>query len=100
MNRYQTQFAEVELSEPRHLCNANAIEIVRYYGDHITANKTEQYMAAVAKAIFDPTNWKNACYAEMPHIRREWVKAAIMVYHGSVPIEVYGGIHSQGYACN
>ena len=67
-------------------------------------NKATAFMVEVMSTYEDPAHWKNAFYAKYPKDANgaaldEWVKAAIIWYHGAKPIETYTGVRSTGYAC-
>lgn len=65
-------------------------------------NKTYRYMRAVAQAIWSKEHWKNPVkiYAlELGPTEREWIKAVIVFYHGTMPIETTRWIYSRGYGC-
>lgn len=108
---YEVDLVDVDVRIPSHLINKSADEIVAYLMNHykiksdkegrleLPVNLSTAYLMAVRDVIFDPDNWKNAIYVRYPKIQREWVKAAIVWYHGSIPIESMAGVYSTGYAC-
>lgn len=108
---YTTEGAKVNAPMPRQTRNMTAVEIVAYCRDHYNmnydehgrvtgpANKTTAYMKAVADAIFDPSDWKNAIRANVPDCGKDWAKAAIIWFHGAEPRETFAGVISFGYAC-
>lgn len=114
---YETKAAPITTKCPRQLRNKNAQEIVAYLSNHYNTrfvddpetgrlvsieptNKATAYMMAVSKAIFDPADWKAPCKVWFPVCGSEWVKAAIIWYHGAEPVEnPYYWVYSRGYSC-
>lgn len=113
---HETKATPITINCPRQLRNKNAQEIVAYLSEHYTTrfvydetgqlignepvNKATAYMMAVSKAIFDPTDWKAPCKVWFPVCGHEWVKAAIIWYHGAEPVEnKYYWVYSRGYSC-
>lgn len=104
---------------PRHTARMNADEIVAWCsknwgmsydenGKGTPTNKTTAFMGEVATTYFDPNDWKNPFIAYGPcdpfgQDLTEWVKAAIIWYHGARGVEAgsiaNSGIASIGYAC-
>lgn len=110
---FTTECAKINAEKPANTRNMKAQDIVHYLQSHfktdfvesengmrqIPKNKATAYMIAVSKAIFDPENWKNPCYAKFPECGDEWAAAAIIWYHGATPHKTFIGVMSQGYAC-
>lgn len=113
---YSTNHARTPTSVPAHLRWKEAGDIVAYMQTHFRTdiddsglparamNASTAMMMAVSDTFFDPTRWKNPFVARYPQDalgRRidEWVKAAIIWYHGAKPIDSGGVIISFGYEC-
>jgi len=111
MNFYKTEFAAIEMQEPRQTRNMKAEQIVAYLREHYQtnidrqtgksrpANKVTEYAMNVFNAVKNPADWKAPFYASMPQFDSEWVKAVTMWYHGNVPVASFAGVYSYGYAC-
>lgn len=106
MNYYTTEAAKILAEKPINTVNMTANEIVNYAICHYKMagrepqNKFTVYMRAVNDAIFNPEDWKAPIYAILPDCGKEWAKAAIIWFHGQVPIESFSGVYSNGYAAS
>jgi len=112
---YTTEAKEIDAPKPKHLNNKSAIEIVEYMRKHFKSefyqddngqmagekplNKSTAYLQAIAKALFDPNDWKAPFKANFPKCGDEWAKATIIWYHGGQPYQTFTGVGSFGYAC-
>jgi hypothetical protein len=114
---HTTEAKRTTASIPRHLRNAAAIDIVAYMQEHwmtqtkqndkqnkaIPVGKTAQMLFS-CKEFFDPAHWKNPFYARFPQDAdgrdaTEWVKAAVIWWHGAHAYTTFIGVGSYGYAC-
>lgn len=117
MNYYTTEAKRTASTAPANMNGKTAEQIVAYGMDHYRhemmtdgirpmrpANKFTAFMSEVSDTYFDPSYWKNPIYAKFPMDAEgrditEWVKAAIIWYHGAKPSQSFIGVFSQGYAC-
>jgi hypothetical protein len=110
MERYTTEHAKVECSIPARMRKMTAMEIVNAVSkiEHKTGYSKKsagfKMIEAASKAVFNPADWKAPIYAKFTVDANgcdatEWVKAAIVWYHGAQPLESFVGVYSQGYAC-
>ena len=105
MSFFTTDFATISIEKPSNTMNMTAEEIVAYGTKHFRQaddgtplNAFTARMKAVSDAIFNPAEWKAPIYARCSISDREWVKAAVIWYHGQKPIESGIGVYSYGYA--
>ena len=112
---YEIHQPKINAEMPKNLRNKSAMEIVEYLQDHFNTeeiivngnfagmkatNKATAYMMAVSSAIFDPADWKAPCKVWFAECGEEWVKAAIIWYHGATPrSNPHYWVYSSGYAC-
>ena len=109
---HTTNFAEPKAARPHNMGNKTAEQIVEYAKAHyrvdyhmppkdgeqlVFGNQFSRFFRAVFEAVQDPADWKNPFYARCSHSLREWIKAAIIFFHGTKPIETGIGIISNGY---
>ena len=104
MKRHTTECKQTESAMPRQTRKMTAQEIVAYRQQVNEGTKTAEFMQQVADTYFDPNRWKNPFYAKCPQDadRRyltEWVKAAVIWFHGREAYETFIGVGSHGYAC-
>lgn len=104
INFYTTEAVKINCKIPANMRRKNADEICRYVMVKGSKCKAYQMLEATSDTVFDPQNWKNPIYAKFANDAdgfdaKEWVKAAIIFYHGVKPVESFIGVYSHGYAC-
>ena len=111
MERHTTEAAQVDCKIPAKMRKMSAMEIVNEVSriefakaPGNTKSAGFKMIEATSKAVFDPADWKAPIYAKFTRDAdgrdaTEWVKAAIVWYHGIEPQASFVGVYSQGYAC-
>ena len=94
---YRTEHAATQITQPRGYPKTARDINARVFAQK--GGKGLVYLHAVMDVIQDPAHWKNGFYVIFPEIDKEWVKAAIIWFHGCEPKESAVGIYSTGYAC-
>lgn len=109
---YTTEAVKTGLPVPQQTLKMDASEIVEYLKIHVRmktvagsgrfeevpANKVTAFLKATFDAYSDPADWKAPFYAQFPQ-HKEWLKAAIIWYHGAKATETFIGVRSPGYQC-
>ena len=97
--KHMTTRAQTFISQPRGYPKTahGIVDKIRNLNPKNMRARGPAYLSLVFATISDPTNWKAGFYARWPRINREWIKAAILWYHATKPLESAAGIYSQGY---
>jgi len=101
INFHRTTLNKVEMVEPRITRNKSSEQILDIMKKEAYKEKSKvmDFAEAVFNTFADPNDWKNPFYAKFPGCKKEWVKAVIIWFHGSMPEESYAGVYSLGYQC-
>ncbi len=114
---YITQDKKTAGTWPAHLRRKTPSEIVEYMTKHFRtidderklpvkgANKSTAFLMEIADTYFDPKRWKNPFIAYNPrdaagHCLGDWVRAAVIWYHGAEAGGAGETVFSYGYACD